>query len=160
MRISRVTVIEHNTLHFSLTKIQLFLGPAGRSALLKYTSDAITEKRSWAKNVNISSKSNSALWWDNNSMHARSREEPLPARAHSRLGYGVSRDTYHGCFKTFQALAQRPRPGLRRLHHSSAGQVCLVSYQHTYPRETTEALHLTGSLGGQLETEKSKQTDF
>lgn len=93
-------------------------------------------------------------------MHARSREEPLPARAHSRLGYGVSGDTHHGCFKTFQALAQRPRPGLRRLHHSSAGQVCLVSYQHTYPRETTEALHLTGSLGGQLETEKSKQTDF
>lgn len=60
MRISRVTVIEHNTLHFSLTEIQLFLGPAGWSALLKYTSDAITEKRSWAKNVNISSKSNSA----------------------------------------------------------------------------------------------------
>lgn len=61
-------------------------------------------------------------------MRARSREEPLPAQAHPRRGYGASGDTYHRRFKTFQALAQRPRLGLSRLHHSSAGQVGLVPH--------------------------------
>lgn len=58
----------------------------------------------------------------------RSRERPPPAEAHSRLGSGASGATYHGCFKTFQALAQGPCPGLSRIHHSSAGQVCLVPH--------------------------------
>lgn len=90
----------------------------------------------------------------------RSCEKLLPAEAHSRLGCGAGGDTYHGCFKTFQALAQRPRPGLSRRHRSPAGQVCLVPHQHTYSKETDQSIALDrGSLGGQLEREKSRQPD-
>lgn len=76
-------------------------------------------------------------------MHGRSCEKPLPAEVCSRLGYGAGGNTYHGCFKTFQALAQCPCPGLGRLHHSPAGQVCLVPHQYTCSRETIGASHLT-----------------
>lgn len=70
-------------------------------------------------------------------MPVRSCENPLPAEARSPLATEHV-GTYHRCFKTFQALAQRPLLGLRRFHHVSAAQVCLVAHQHTYSKETTQ----------------------
>lgn len=83
---------------------------------------------SWTKKCTHRFQMRLCIWWEKNPMPVRSRERPLPAEAHSRLGSGVSGATYHGCFKTFQALAQGPLPGLSRIHRSSAGQVCLVPH--------------------------------
>lgn len=87
--------------------------------------------------------------------HVKNCFQPRPR---CRLGYGAGGGTYHGCFKTFQALAQCPRLGLGHIHHSPASQVCLVPHQHTYSKEIIGALHYNhGCLGGQLERKNSKQ---
>lgn len=111
-------------LYSSLTEIQLCRGwPAVRARVTLLYQEA-----SWTKKCTHRLQMRLCIWWEKNPLRVRLRERPLPAEAHSEPGSGVSGATYHGCFKTFQALAQGPLPGLSRIHRSSAGQVCLVPH--------------------------------
>lgn len=90
-------------------------------------------------------------------MPMRSRENHSQQRPAPGLALQRAEKTHRGCFKTLQALAQCPRPGLGRFHHASAGQVCLVPHQHACPKETTRALRLTGGLGGSWREERAER---